>query len=152
MPPAVRLAVALGALALGAGCGEPGASVTPTGSAAASSRPDRTTDPEPPRAGAGSTPGSTAGSAPGSTLAPPPDGVAIADFRFRPPDLAVPAGTTVTFRNDDDFEHQVQRLDTGERSPVLGAGDTWSTVITGPDPVPYYCAIHNVMRASVRVS
>lgn len=132
---------ALAALAAGCGSGDPS---SPGGTAASTARTAGAT--------ASTSPRSTAATA--TAVAPPPDGVAIHEFQFTPNELVVAPGATVTFRNDDDFEHRVQRLDTNEASPDLGPGATWTFVATGTPgtEIPYYCAIHNAMRARVRIS
>ena len=79
-------------------------------------------------------------------------------FLFSPAELTVPAGATVTFRNDDDFEHQIQigpaggDADADRRSPKLGQGETWTFLTGSAGEVEYFCAIHNVMRGRLLVT
>ncbi len=78
--------------------------------------------------------------------------MAIADFAFTPPELAVRVGAAVTFRNDDDFDHQVRLAATGETGPRLGPHETWSYIPAQAGEIAYYCNIHNSMKGTLRAS
>jgi plastocyanin len=76
--------------------------------------------------------------------APVADGavVQIVDFmRFEPVSLTVPAGTTVTWINNDGSNHIIQ-MKAGDKSPRLRHGANWSHSFTAPGEYPYICAIH----------
>ncbi len=80
--------------------------------------------------------------------------VAIVDFEFDPGDLAVPAGTTVTWTNEDSAPHAIQDdSDLGaEEGPELAEGDTFQLTYDEPGTYPYLCGIHNYMTGTVTVS
>ena len=78
--------------------------------------------------------------------------VKIANFTFSPQKLTVPAGTTVTWINDDDIPHVVAEKDGTFRSQALDTGDKYSQVFSKPGTVAYYCAIHPHMTGEIVVT
>ena len=79
--------------------------------------------------------------------------VSMAGFKFVPSDIEVPAGTEVTWTNDDTVAHTVQ--DSGKlfpESPELANGETFSFVYDEPGTFPYICGIHPYMKGTVTVS
>ncbi len=80
--------------------------------------------------------------------------VAIVDFEFEPGDLAVPAGSTVTWTNEDSAPHAIQDdSDLGaEEGPDLEQGDTFQLTYDEPGTYPYLCGIHNYMTGTVTVT
>jgi plastocyanin len=80
------------------------------------------------------------------------DTVAIADFNFKPADLQVAAGTTVTFSNEDGFAHTVTAKDKSFDSGNLAEGATFEHTFEEPGTYAYLCAIHNSMTGTVTVS
>lgn len=89
------------------------------------------------------------------TSAATPSTVEIERSRFDTVELVVPAGTTVTFRNLDEFAHTVTSR---EGSPVafdsgdLARGETFSFTFDEPGEYRYFCRIHPTMRAVVVVT
>ena len=81
-----------------------------------------------------------------------PDRVAIEGVQFRPAELTVPAGTEVTWTNDDPTAHTVTADDDGFDSGVLDPGQTFSWTFETTGTVTYFCAIHPDMRGSITVS
>jgi plastocyanin len=84
------------------------------------------------------------------------DHVRIADFAYAPAAITVPAGTTITFTNDDAAPHTATSgtsptadgvFDTG----TLKKGASKSVKVTKPGRFAYYCAIHPFMKATVTV-
>lgn len=68
--------------------------------------------------------------------------IQIVDFmRFEPVSLTVPAGTTVTFLNNDGSNHIIQFAD-GSKSPRLRHGASYSHSFPSAGEFPYICAIH----------
>src|SRR3954452_17948106 len=65
-----------------------------------------------------------------------------ASYRFAPAAITVPAGTTVTWTNDDRFTHSVQFLDGGLPSDqeVMDPGVT--ATFTFAQPGVYQCEYH----------
>ena len=77
--------------------------------------------------------------------------VTIANFTFEPAELTVAAGTTVTFRNDDDIPHLVVASDGSFRSKALDTGDSYSFNFTKAGEYGYFCALHPHMVGKVVV-
>ena len=63
-------------------------------------------------------------------------------YRFDPPAIQVPAGTTVTWRNADNFTHSVSVA--GGKLPFLNLPPGQSGAITFDQPgaYPYICTYH----------
>lgn len=79
--------------------------------------------------------------------------VKIVNFEFKPQDITVKAGTTVTWTNTDSAQHSIQdqsdlKFDT---SKVLMEGDTFTHTYDKPGTYPYICGIHNYMTGKVVV-
>jgi plastocyanin len=78
--------------------------------------------------------------------------VHIANFTFSPPMVTVPAGTTITWVNDDDIPHTVVSDDkTSFRSAVLDTGGRFSFTFARPGSFGYFCSIHPHMTGRVLV-
>jgi plastocyanin len=88
-----------------------------------------------------------------TTTASLPEGtVAIVDFEFSPRQLTVTRGETVTWVNQDPYDHwivstQPDVLDSGQMSQA----QTYSKTFSQAGDYTYYCNIHNYMKASVTV-
>ena len=87
-----------------------------------------------------------------SAAAAGPAAVTIADFTFGPGDLAVPAGTTVTWTNDDPFPHTLVATDGSFTSPELAAGDRFEFTFEAAGTYDYACGIHPSMTGTVTVT
>lgn len=99
-------------------------------------------------ADSGTVAGGEPGAASGGTEA-----VAIADFKFAPPDIEVAPGTEVTWTNEDTFAHTVQ--DDGGLFPEtadLAQGETFSHTYERAGTYPYICGVHPYMKGTVTVS
>ena len=77
--------------------------------------------------------------------------IEIRDFSFAPVALTVPAGTTVTWINDDDEPHTVVESDALFKSHALDTGDKFSFTFTTPGKFQYFCTIHAHMVGTVVV-
>lgn len=80
-------------------------------------------------------------------------GVTIEQFQFRPGEIAVEPGTTVTWTNQDTVAHTVK--DNGELFPEsdeLAKGESFSFTYDDPGTYPYICGIHPYMKGTVTVS
>lgn len=78
--------------------------------------------------------------------------VKIDNFTFLPPELKVPAGTTVEWVNRDDIPHTVVSDDKSTfRSKALDTDDKYSHTFTKPGTYTYFCSIHPKMTAKVVV-
>jgi plastocyanin len=76
-------------------------------------------------------------------------------YRFAPAAITVPAGTTVTWTNDDHFTHSVQFLDGGlPAAPnVMDPGQSTSFTFATPGVYHYQCHLHpHDMQGSVTVT
>lgn len=67
---------------------------------------------------------------------------AVKSYRWEPKVIRVQAGTTVTWRNDDNFSHSV-RLLVGDRTPhLMQPGQSVSLSFDTPGEYPYECSLH----------
>ena len=76
-------------------------------------------------------------------------------YRFAPADIAVQAGTTVTWTNHDNFTHSVQFLDGGLPGDPLTMqpGQAVTFTFAAPGSYHYQCHLHpQNMRGSVTVT
>ena len=78
--------------------------------------------------------------------------VKIDNFSFGPAIVTVPAGTTVTWTNNDDVPHVVTS-DDGKmfKSKALDTDDRFSFTFAKPGTYNYYCSIHPKMTAQIVV-
>ncbi len=84
--------------------------------------------------------------------APAPVTVKIANFTFAAPVVTVPAGTTVTWVNEDDIPHTVVADDkTMFKSKVLDTGDRFAFTFAKPGTYGYFCSIHPHMTGKIVV-
>ena len=78
--------------------------------------------------------------------------VKIDNFSFGPAEITIPAGTTVTWTNNDDVPHVVSSDDNKMfKSKALDTDDHFSYTFTKPGTYNYYCAIHPKMTAKIVV-
>src|SRR5262245_36736569 len=86
---------------------------------------------------------------------PPPQGgtsVNITDFKFDPPTLTVPVGTTVTWINKDEEPHTIAAKGGSFRSPGMDTNGTYSYKFTTAGSFDYICSIHPFMAGTVVVT
>ena len=79
--------------------------------------------------------------------------VTIDNFSFSPAELAVAAGTRVTWTNRDDIPHTVTDAATPRamRSPPLDTGDSFAFTFERPGTYHYFCSLHPHMQGTVIV-
>jgi plastocyanin len=78
--------------------------------------------------------------------------IKIDNFSFGPATITVPAGTTITWKNNDDVPHVVSSDDNKMfKSKALDTDDRFSFTFTNPGTYNYYCAIHPKMTAKIVV-
>ena len=78
--------------------------------------------------------------------------VKIDNFSFTPTTLTVPAGTTVTWTNNDDVPHTIKSSEgTTLKSPVLDTDQKFSYTFTKAGTYSYFCSIHPKMTGKVVV-
>ena len=80
-----------------------------------------------------------------------PATVQIDNFAFAPPTLTVTAGTTVTWKNEDDSPHRIGDKNGTFKSAALDTDDTFSHTFTAPGEYPYICTIHPYMVGKIIV-
>jgi plastocyanin len=78
--------------------------------------------------------------------------VSIIDLTFQPESIEVPVGTTVSWRNDDPFDHTVTATDGGFNSGIMGAGAEFTQTFETAGTFDYFCAVHPSMRGTVVVT
>ena len=78
--------------------------------------------------------------------------VAIEDFTFKPGDLEIEAGTTVTFTNKDGFAHTATAKDKSFDTGNLEQDATFEHTFEEAGTFEYLCAIHNSMTGTITVS
>ena len=77
--------------------------------------------------------------------------ISIAELAFSPAVARVPAGTEVSWENQDPTQHTVTADDGAFASDTLDPGDTFSFRAEDPGVYAYRCAIHPEMKAVLRV-
>jgi plastocyanin len=77
--------------------------------------------------------------------------VQIDNFAFAPATLTVTAGTTVTWKNDDDDAHTVVEKDRTFKSAALDTDDTFSQTFAAPGEYEYFCSLHPRMTGKIIV-
>jgi plastocyanin len=75
----------------------------------------------------------------------------IDNFTFAPQRLAVKAGTTVTWINDDDIPHTVASSTKLFKSNALDTNDKFSFTFTTPGTYEYFCSLHPHMTGTIVV-
>ena len=78
--------------------------------------------------------------------------VTIADFSFSPASLAILAGTTVTWTNEDTASHTVTADDGTFASGDLGTSGAFSQVFLAAGTFTYHCSVHPQMVGTVVVT
>ena len=78
--------------------------------------------------------------------------IKIANFDFGPNTLTVPAGTSVTWTNNDDDAHSVVADAKAFRSAPLDTGDHYSFTFATPGTYSYHCGLHPQMHGKVVVT
>lgn len=79
------------------------------------------------------------------------DTVGIDNFTFNPKRLAVKAGATVTWTNQDDIPHAVAAVSRQFKSKALDTGDAFSFTFTTPGTYEYFCSLHPHMTGTIVV-
>ena len=93
----------------------------------------------------------TAAGEPPVAAAAGPATVTIDNFAFAPPTLTVTAGTTVTWKNEDDSPHRIGDKNGTFKSAALDTDDTFSHTFAAPGDYPYICTIHPYMVGKIVV-
>jgi plastocyanin len=73
-------------------------------------------------------------------------------YKFVPPAITVPAGTTVTWTNHDNFSHNVTLAD-GTPTMPMSPGESVTHTFATPGVYAYVCSLHpKDMKGSVTVT
>ena len=80
-----------------------------------------------------------------------PATVEIDNFTFAPATLTVTAGTTVTWKNEDDSPHRIGDQNGTFKSAALETDDTFSHTFAAPGEYPYICTMHPYMVGKIVV-
>ena len=84
---------------------------------------------------------------------PAPAKVTIDNFSFKPNQLTVAVGTSVTWVNHDDVPHTATSHDNPATfdSKTLDTDQSYSFTFTKPGVYNYYCKVHNHMTGTITV-
>jgi amicyanin len=79
--------------------------------------------------------------------------VTMKGYAFSPASLSVPAGSTVTWTNQDTAPHDVKTTSgpVSIHSPMLNKGQSWSFTFTTAGSYGYVCTVHPNMTAGITV-
>jgi plastocyanin len=77
--------------------------------------------------------------------------ISIQNMNFSPASLTVPAGSTVTWTNNDGFAHTVTSKTNAFDSGSIANGKTFSFTFSTAGKYDYYCSIHTSMTGLVVV-
>jgi plastocyanin len=79
--------------------------------------------------------------------------VTMKGYAFSPASLSVPAGSTVTWTNQDSAPHDVKTTSgpAAIHSPMLDKGESWSFTFTTAGSYGYVCTVHPNMTAGITV-
>ncbi|HEV7178542.1 MAG TPA: cupredoxin family copper-binding protein [Candidatus Baltobacteraceae bacterium] len=77
--------------------------------------------------------------------------VHIKDMAFKPDSATVPAGSTVTFVNDDQVAHTVTASDQSFDSKDIAPGKSWQMTFTKAGTYPYVCIYHPGLAGKITV-
>lgn len=79
--------------------------------------------------------------------------VVMSGYAYSPATLTIPAGSTVTWTNQDTAPHDVKTTSgpAAIHSPMLNKGGSWSFTFTTPGTYAYYCTVHPNMTARIVV-
>ncbi len=78
--------------------------------------------------------------------------VAIDNFTFKPQQLTVKAGATVTWTNKDDIPHGIASANNAfARTKALDTDDSYSFIFAAPGTYQYFCYLHPHMTGTIVV-
>ena len=77
--------------------------------------------------------------------------VRVDNFTFAPSNLTVKAGTTVTWRNEDDIPHTIASSARLFKSKALDTDDSFSFTFQEAGSYEYFCSLHPHMTGKIVV-
>jgi plastocyanin len=96
--------------------------------------------------------GVAGGAGVGAATAPGSASIEIDNHAYSPAILTIAAGTTVTWKNDDDTAHNVRATDKAFASGALDTDDTYRHTFAAPGEYEYYCTLHPYMVGKIVVT
>lgn len=78
--------------------------------------------------------------------------VTIEDYTFRPGNLEIPIGATVTWTNEDSATHDAKARSADWETERLSDGESDTLTFDSAGVYDYYCSIHPNMKARLRVT
>jgi plastocyanin len=78
--------------------------------------------------------------------------VVMQQYSFLPTEITVPAGTTLTWSNEDEAVHTVTAADKSWDSGRVPIGGTFSQTFASPGTYDFVCSIHPAMKGSIMVT
>ena len=98
------------------------------------------------------TPGASPEASPSaSPMATDATQITIENYRFVPPMIEIPVGTTLTWTNLDIIPHTATADDESFDSDILSRDDSFSFTFESAGEFSYYCFLHRTMLGSVTV-
>lgn len=91
------------------------------------------------------------------SLLPVSPTVSIKGFKFTPASQSVPAGSTVTWTNDEDSLHTVTAGSPGDPSRLfdsgeIDTGEEFTFTFANSGQYPFFCARHDFMTGDITVT
>jgi plastocyanin len=77
--------------------------------------------------------------------------VTIDNFTFKPQQVTVMVGDTVTWINHDDIPHTVTSKTMAFRSKAMDTNDKFSFTFAAPGSFMYFCSLHPHMTGTIAV-
>ena len=77
--------------------------------------------------------------------------VTIDNFTFSPQKLTIKAGTTVTWKNEDDIPHTIAAGNKAFKSKALDTDDSYSFTFNTVGTYDYFCSLHPQMTGTIVV-
>ncbi len=77
--------------------------------------------------------------------------VSIGASGFEPNEIAVTAGTTIVWKNEDEENHEVHADDDAYQLDIIGPGETVEVAFEAPGTFTYHCHIHPTVQGTIVV-
>ena len=87
----------------------------------------------------------------GSKESVPKNTVIMKDNKFDPFTLGVKVGDTITWINEDPFDHEIKAINSEFDSGIIAKGEEFSFTFTKEGKYEYFCAIHTFMTGTINV-
>lgn len=77
--------------------------------------------------------------------------VSIGASGFEPNEIAVTAGTTIVWKNEDEENHEVHADDDAYQLDIIGQGGQVQVTFDAPGTFTYHCHVHPTVRGTIVV-